>query len=333
MCVILYTTINGKNILFKNRDRAYKPKVELIHEIRNGVEVVYIHDIYTNWIEGMNEFGIGIVNSTLNLSDDKKKQKKHKYKMVKGEKVLRILQNKDIHKILNILNTQETDFLEGHTMICSPEDCYHIETTNRNNKANKRNIHSKNLSKTIVYANTGVYYKKEGYVSGEKGFSSFMRKKLIEEEMKRHHLTDPLQLFNIFNKNYENVDPRCHPYRDRKETGRFLYGNANTKERIVSTTSQIMVDMTDKEFYFYYDINNSEFLGIKNKLPKNYNPIIRIFIKGTSKHTTKERMPISRQAFRKIYNKFAKSFKEMQSFNFYTRKGNKKRGHGRTRKK
>jgi hypothetical protein len=36
MCVILCTKIKGKQILAKNRDRTYKPNIEIIHEIING---------------------------------------------------------------------------------------------------------------------------------------------------------------------------------------------------------------------------------------------------------------------------------------------------------
>ena len=47
MCVIIYTKIDGKQFLIKNRDRTYDPKIEIIHEIINGIEVVYINDLIT----------------------------------------------------------------------------------------------------------------------------------------------------------------------------------------------------------------------------------------------------------------------------------------------
>jgi len=61
MCVILYTTINGKKILAKNRDRIYHPNIEIIHEIIDGIEVIYLMDKKTGWIEGMNENGFGTI--------------------------------------------------------------------------------------------------------------------------------------------------------------------------------------------------------------------------------------------------------------------------------
>ena len=50
MCVIVYTEIDGKKILAKNRDRPYKPDMEIIHKIVNGIEIAYIRDKISGWI-------------------------------------------------------------------------------------------------------------------------------------------------------------------------------------------------------------------------------------------------------------------------------------------
>ena len=81
MCVIIYTTINNKKILVKNRDRVYKPNIVIIHELVDGVELAYIKDLKTGWIEGLNGNGIGIINSTLNRNDGKYKVDKSYLKM------------------------------------------------------------------------------------------------------------------------------------------------------------------------------------------------------------------------------------------------------------
>jgi hypothetical protein len=87
MCVILFTTINGKKILAKNRDRIYHPKVEIIHEIIDGIEIVYLMDKKTGWIEGMNENGLALLNATLNMKDsDSKSVNKNEKKCIKKEK-------------------------------------------------------------------------------------------------------------------------------------------------------------------------------------------------------------------------------------------------------
>jgi hypothetical protein len=42
----------------------------VVHTIIYGVEVAYLHDMITDWSEGMNEHGIGVVNSALLVGHD-----------------------------------------------------------------------------------------------------------------------------------------------------------------------------------------------------------------------------------------------------------------------
>ena len=74
-CIIVHKKLGDTTIMAKNRDRMYKPELEVVHELINGVEVVYLHDVITDWSEGMNEFGIGVVNTALMVGfDEKEKQ-------------------------------------------------------------------------------------------------------------------------------------------------------------------------------------------------------------------------------------------------------------------
>ena len=105
MCVILYTKINGKIILAKNRDRIYKPSIEIIHEIIDGIEIVYIKDKQSGWIEGMNSLGFGLVNATLDVKDSKNKTfktKKHRSKY-KSNKIFQTLSQNKKSKIFYTL--------------------------------------------------------------------------------------------------------------------------------------------------------------------------------------------------------------------------------------
>ena len=74
-CVIAHNVIDGNVILAKNRDRAYEVKLTVVRELINDTEVVYILDEDTDWSEGMNEFGIGLVNSALFVKRDEKEKK------------------------------------------------------------------------------------------------------------------------------------------------------------------------------------------------------------------------------------------------------------------
>ena len=74
-CVITHTVLNDKVLLAKNRDRAYNPTISIVRDLIDGVEVAYILDKDTDWSEGMNSYGIGILNSALMVTADENEKK------------------------------------------------------------------------------------------------------------------------------------------------------------------------------------------------------------------------------------------------------------------
>ena len=79
-CIISVGEWGGKKCLFKNRDRNYTPEVRIYHKLIDGVEVLYMKDEVTGWCEGLNEYGIGIVNAALSVKADEKAGKAGKGK-------------------------------------------------------------------------------------------------------------------------------------------------------------------------------------------------------------------------------------------------------------
>src|SRR5690606_21800754 len=57
-------------VVFKHRDRNYKPSLSIIHTVVNGMEIAYLRDDTTLWSEGMNAAGVCIVNSALAVNAD-----------------------------------------------------------------------------------------------------------------------------------------------------------------------------------------------------------------------------------------------------------------------
>lgn len=302
MCVIVYTTIDNKRILVKNRDRVYKPNIVIIHELVDGVELAYIKDLKTGWIEGLNGNGIGIVNSTLNRNDGKHKVDKSYLKMKKN-RILDALHETDSKKIINeiIEDKKKVPFLEGHSLIVCDDKCLHIE----NNVDNKFVITK--INETSVFTNSGKNFDDAGFVKGKKGLSSFLRRKNIEMELKNTNINSYDELIDIMNKNYIGIDPRFHSYRDEKMTKKYLNDNSEKHEKnmkIVMTTGQILLNLTDKELVYFEDINNSKSVKYVNKLPKNYNPIIRVIINKTEKNKELKKTKLSKKYLKKIYKKF-----------------------------
>jgi hypothetical protein len=330
MCVILYTEIDGKQILAKNRDRAYKPNMAIVHEIINGIEVAYIMDLKSGWIEGINELGTAMVNSSMNVNDGvvRKKKTPEQLKMKKERnKFYQSLIEKDKEKVLKNLTDEPYSsnyVLEGHTILVFNDKIYHIETDV------KRKYAIEKINKETVYANHGINFKNEGFVHGRKGFSSFIRKKLIEKELDHHtHTKMNAEIYDdfmsdIMNVNYKNIDPRFHSYRDKNTTLK-QNKDLDIKQVFVNTTGQILINVTDRELVYYHDKNNSEKVKYVNKLPRDYVPKIRVMIRVIEKNQRPTKKLLTRRYLNKMCKKFDYYDKHRRTCPFFnkTRKNRK----------
>jgi hypothetical protein len=303
MCVILYTEINGKKILAKNRDKVYKPTIELIHEVVNGVEIAYIRDKDSGWIEGMNEHGIGMVNSTLSRRDEKELNNNKVAMLVKKNNVMynALINNDPKANIFDVIKNAKTNYvLEGHTLMFKDDEMYHIE----NNKKNFFMVEKVNKS-PVVFSNYGVQLKKEGYTTCKKGMSAFLRAEIVKNELKRkgNKITSLDELSQLMNRNYKNINPRYHPYRDKFVTMK-TNKHVEAKKIIVSTTGQLILNMTDKELIYYTDIHNSDKVVYVNKLPRDYFPKIRIIIKETEKKLGQSKKIFTKRFLTSVEDRF-----------------------------
>ena len=72
-CIAIASLFGNDMIIGKNRDRNYNPNLKVVRELTGyGVELCYVVDEDTDWSEGMNSYGIGIVNSALFVKLDEK---------------------------------------------------------------------------------------------------------------------------------------------------------------------------------------------------------------------------------------------------------------------
>ena len=301
MCVIVYTEIDGKKILAKNRDRPYKPDMEIIHEIVNGIEIAYIRDKISGWVEGMNDQHLGIVNSTLDRRSEKHLINKKKVFTPSNKKnvIYTALTTKNVNNknFYDIIKKPDKNYvLEGNTLLSYKDDVFHIENT-------KDNIFTtKKINKTSVFTNHGTIIKNRGYTKCKKGLSSFLRRKIIQSELKNNNISTVDDLVNIMNRNYTNIDPRFHPYRDKATTlKRVKY--IDDKQIFINTTGQLILNITDNKLIYYTDTNNTKNVTYLNKLPRDYIPKIQIIIKESEKNL-KPRKIFTKKYMKKINKRF-----------------------------
>ena len=274
-CTIAAVRLEDGIVLAKNRDRGYKARMEVVHEIIDDVEVLYWHDLDTDWSEGINEFGIGIVNSSLMVRQDEKegdkvlKSKKPK-KSYDGEKLRHALSQKTIQKVIkSVISYEGEDAKEvgvkGETFVADDKNIYVIEMTSKDvpviKKVNKNN-------KVTVRTNHGLVHKQAGYTKGIKKTSSHTRMMLAKK-----HLQDVKTDKEVIDKMKEqyNKNKFLNPYRLKNQYN-------------MSTTGQIMMNLEKKEVIIRMDNEMGEFEGIRKKLPKGYTPKISVKIESEKTH-------------------------------------------------
>jgi hypothetical protein len=262
-CIIVSKEVDNKFILAKNRDRAYKPELEIIHTMINGVEVVYLHDATTDWSEGMNEYGIGIVNSALMVGHDEAEKKiiKKKGKPSKDGAVIRkALSQKTLKDTIKVIvgKKGEGKGVKGHTFISTPKYMVSVEQTSKHNP----NIKLQNVENPVVRTNHGHIYTDAGYTNGIDYKSSTIRK--ISAEKSIDKVKDWKEIAPTMRKQFFKKDSQLNMRRDTDK---------------MFTSSQTVLNLTDRIFSLdYFEDKVEKFNGIINLLPKWYSPKIKIKI-------------------------------------------------------
>jgi hypothetical protein len=260
-CIIVSKKFGNDMVLAKNRDRAYKPEIEIIHTFINGVEVVYLHDIITDWSEGMNEFGIGLVNASLMIGfDEKEKQiiNKTGKKSKDGLRIRIALGQKTLKEAIKSIIKFDSG-VKGHTFVADANNLITIEMTSKHTPV----IKQQDPSKIYVRTNHGLAHPDAGYTEGPDYKSSVIRRASAQAAIgKLKDWRDELKALR---------------------TNRFSHNNPNNMSRDtdkMKTTSQMQLNLTKRIFTLNYFGDRVEgFKGVKNELSSDYIPKIKIIIK------------------------------------------------------
>tara|TARA_R110000737_G_scaffold43064_1_gene63617 strand:- start:2318 stop:3220 length:903 start_codon:yes stop_codon:yes gene_type:complete len=270
-CVITHTVLNDKVLLAKNRDRAYNPNVGIVRDLIDDIEVVYILDKDTDWSEGMNSNGIGIINSALMVTADENEKKIIKKKGGKpgpdGGKIRAALSKSKLSQaIQSITNYKGVGqySLMGHTFICSPAESFSIEVTSKHLPVIKR------LDKKLNHARTnhGYDYPDSGYTTGPSKKSSDSRWRIAQYVLDK--AKNPSDILDGLSGYYPVNNMRDNPYRDQDKVA-----NPTDKD-ILSTSTQILMNLNDLVFNVRMDKDKSKYTGIDDRTPSNYKPRIKV---------------------------------------------------------
>jgi hypothetical protein len=266
-CIIIGGKASGGNVLGKTRDRNYRPKLEIVRELIDDIELVYLHDMYTDYIEGMNSEGIGIINAALLVARDEKAATKYWDRHIKkkgsshdGPRIHKALCCSKLSRAIKSLVGYDTG-LKGHTMVGNPTTLYSIEMTSKHNPIVKKLDPSTGFD---VRTNHGEDHEGAGYnpdTHPEDYLSSKIRKATAQSTIA--DIGEPSQLMPALAAQSFEKDSNYN----------MLRSTDNMK-----TSSQVLMNLGDREFNLYVIPDQCTFKGIVDKTPAGHTPKIKINI-------------------------------------------------------
>ena len=275
MCVIASLYLENQSILAKNRDRKYKASIKVIHELKDGVELLYIHDLDTGWAEGLNEYGIGITNATLMVNQDEREgivvKKRKNTVSYDGDKIKKALSLTNIESVINYLTDYKNkkpmhNGLKGITFVANAETKYIIEGTTKHTPL----VVEVPKEELIVRTNHGIYYPGAGYNTGIKKQSSVSRLEIAERELNKIDKVN--EILNTLSNQYVE-DNFLNPYRRESEHQIF-------------TTGQILINLSTLTLQYNSDPTFCEFVGYKRLLPEGYDSKLKFELTYVEENST-----------------------------------------------
>ena len=265
-CLVVGGTIDTKFVLAKNRDRKSPPTVQIVRKLSaRGTEMVLMYDKRSKYVEGMNQHGIGILNATLLNEEDSRDRSGYNHRQ--GNIIHRALCCESIMEAIGIIATHSGG-LEGHTIISDPLRMYHIELMHG------KQAKVSQLDPTTGWdarTNHGIHFSEAGYMprDGNIYMSSNYRKSLAEIEL--HAAENEQDVMRILRQQHNEPDSHMNMHRrvpeNAPEHGGFI------------TTSQIVMNLTNLEFFFHCYNEYCDFQeDLLDLTPDNYEPKIKITI-------------------------------------------------------
>ena len=255
MCVIAAKYFEGTGwVGVKNRDRNYKPTIRIRQLMRKGVERLVIWDEVTKYTEGVNEFGVCILNAATDVKKDEKigvsrpKSKKPKrgdpgFYAPDGIRIRNALLEKTPEAALQFLIEAE---LRGSTLIFNEEKCYLLEGMHeeRGRKNWVYKVQEIKKTETVVRTNHGILIDWAGYPKNSDDEHMINSRKSSEERLRVARqdilkVTEPEKMMDAASST-KNSNPQLNPLRIEKRHGK----------KILRTTGQIMLVPKEKTLHY-----------------------------------------------------------------------------------
>lgn len=277
MCVIAVKYFEDTGwVGIKNRDRNYKPSIRIRQLMRKGVERLVIWDDITKYTEGVNEFGVCILNAATDVKKDEKigvntaKSKKPKrgdpnFYAPDGLRIRNALLKRTPEAALKELIKTE---LRGSTLIFNEDECYLLEGMHEERGREEWVYKVQKIKKgeTVARTNHGILIDWAGYPKNSDDEHLANSRKSSEERLRVAQndiskVTDPIKMMDAASST-KNSNPQMNPLRIEKRHGR----------KILRTTGQIMLVPKERTLHYRPIWGDVEFDdGINNDIKSKTN--------------------------------------------------------------
>lgn len=163
MCVILAKYFDGIGWAgAKNRDRNYTPVLDFVEDNSHDVQRMMMHDQVTGYKEGINNHGISILNTSLDVYDDESEVEAGTTESSPDGKIIAeaLLQ----HSVLDAVRVLIKHKLGGCTIVFDQDELYLIEASDWDGERPFEYIVKKiSNTETVARTNHGIWLPNSGY--------------------------------------------------------------------------------------------------------------------------------------------------------------------------
>ena len=300
MCIVVGKYFENTGwVAVKNRDRNYIPEISFKKKKKGDVEILYFWDDITQYCEGFNSAGVGILSASLMVLDDEKEiETRAKTPSKDGAKIKRALEYPDVKAAAASLIKQK---LTSNTLIFDEDHMFLLEGAWKpgeyKSKGYSYKIREIDKSDTVVRTNHGVWISWAGYqrIADDEQqtlsrVSSECRKLIAEYVVSQAN--DPEDI----------IDGLTQNFTDNRQLNAL---RTSTEKKKMRTTSQILIVPKEKTMYVrpvqsnmafnFWDLNHPEqqtwveilsnrvlYLNLKDSDPSNDPPFDHKLTHNTS---------------------------------------------------
>lgn len=241
MCIIVAKYFDGIGWAgAKNRDRKYIPTLDFIIEDVGDVERCMMHDQVTGYKEGINSYGLSILNTSLDVLEDEPDVESGKAKnSPDGQAISEALAMKDpLDAVKHLIKKK----LVGCTIVFNMEDCYLIEASDQDGTKPYEFLVKKISKKnTVARTNHGIYLP----------WASFQRvdndkEQTLDRISSESRLLQAQEVVESANSPQDLVDGLCQVNIDNPQLNIMRF---STEENKFRTTSQQLCVPKERTLY------------------------------------------------------------------------------------